>query len=165
METLYQITGKFENLMNEATAGELSPGEFEKAGEELALELQNKSKNIIGYVKNEEAMIEAIATEIKRLQEMKKARENRVATFKEYVKNNMERLELKNVDTEIGSIKLVKGKGSVEIIDPEKVPNEFKKVVTTVSIDKNQIMSHFKETGEVPEGTNIKPESNYLRMG
>lgn len=49
--SLYNITNKFVELMDKAQEGELSEEEYNELGNELALELQNKSSNIIGYIK------------------------------------------------------------------------------------------------------------------
>ena len=49
MNSLYVITNNFMELMNRAEQGELTEEEYNKLGEEIALELQQKSTNIIGY--------------------------------------------------------------------------------------------------------------------
>ena len=70
--TLYNITNKFVEIMDKAQEGELTEEEYNQLGEQLALELQNKSAGIIGYTQNQEALIEAIDIQIKRLQDFKK---------------------------------------------------------------------------------------------
>ena len=76
MNSLYKITDKFIGLMNRAEAGELTEEEYNQLGEELAIELQNKGTNIVGYALNEESLIDAIDIQIKRLQEFKKLKQN-----------------------------------------------------------------------------------------
>ena len=44
--SLYNITNKFTELMSKAEEGELTEEEYNALGEELAIELQNKSGNI-----------------------------------------------------------------------------------------------------------------------
>ncbi len=80
--TLYNITNKFAELMDRAENGELTEEEYNKLGEELALELQNKSSNIIGYVRNSELLIEAMKAEEKRISDMRKAGEAKLEKFK-----------------------------------------------------------------------------------
>jgi hypothetical protein len=70
--SLYNITNKFVDLMDKAQEGELTEEEYNELGNELALELQNKSSNIIGYIKNSESLLEAMKTEEKRLSDMRK---------------------------------------------------------------------------------------------
>ena len=162
--SLYNITNKFVDLMNKAKEGELTEQEYNELGSELALELKNKSTSIVGYVKNENALVDAIDTEIKRLQDMKKAKQNRLDNFKKYVKENMEKLGLSKVETEIGTLSIAKSPVSVEIVDEDKIPNKFKKIIQETKVDKTAIKDYFKETGEIVEGVNILTENTNLRI-
>lgn len=92
---LYNITNRFAELMDKVQEGELTEEEYNELGNELALELQNKSANIIGYVKNSEYLLDSIKAEEKRLADMRKIGENKLDKFKQYVKENMENLDLK----------------------------------------------------------------------
>lgn len=164
MDSLYKITNNFIELMDKAESGEISEVEYNQLGEELALELQNKSSNIIGFIRNSESYIEASKAEEKRLAERRKSIENRMDKFKEYVKQNMEKLNLEKVDTEIGTLSLRKNPISVEIIDEDKIPAEFKTIVQTVKTDKKAIADAFKSTGELIEGVKINTENKSLRI-
>ena len=162
--SLFNITNNFLELMNKVEEGEITEEEYNKLGQELATELQNKSSNIIGYIQNETILVEAIDTQIKRLQELKKSKQNNLENFKKYVKENMERLNLPKVETELGILSIAKSPISVEIIDEDKIPNEYKDIVQTVKIDKTKIKNNFKETGETPEGVKIQTENTYLKI-
>ena len=162
--TLYNITNKFVDLMEKAENEELTEEEYNQLGKELTLELQNKSANIIGYVQNTESLISAIKDEETRLEEIRKTAEKRLEKFKNYVKENMEKLELKEIPTELGSLKISKNPLSVEIENEDEVPNEFKTIVQTTKIDKTAIKNHFKETGEIVAGTRIIDDKTSLRI-
>ena len=162
--TLYNITNKFAKLMDRAENGELTEEEYNKLGEELALELQNKSSNIIGYVRNSALLIEAMKAEEKRISDMRKAGEAKLEKFKQYVLENMERLGLDKIPTELGTLSIAKNPMSVEIKDETAVPEEFKTIVQTVKIDKTAIKNHFKETGEVVAGVQIVYDKSSLRI-
>ena len=162
--TLYNITNKFAELMDRAENGELTEEEYNKLGEELALELQNKSSNIIGYVRNSALLIEAMKAEEKRISDMRKAGEAKLEKFKQYVLENMERLGLDKIPTELGTLSIAKNPMSVEIEDETAVPEEFKTIVQTVKIDKTAIKNHFKETGEVVAGVQIVDDKSSLRI-
>ncbi len=95
--SLYNIPNKFAELMDKVQNGEITEEEYNELGEELALELQNKSANIIGYTQNKESLIEAIEVQIKRLQELKKSEQNSLDKFKQYVKENMEKLGIEKI--------------------------------------------------------------------
>ena len=164
MNSLYKITDKFIGLMNRAEAGELTEEEYNQLGEELAIELQNKGTNIVGYALNEESLIDAIDIQIKRLQEFKKLKQNNLDRFKEYVKDNMERLGITKMDTELGILSIAKNPMSVEIVNEDEIPAEFKQEIITTKIDKTAIKKHFKETGEMIPGTNIIDDKTSLRI-
>lgn len=162
--TLYNITNKFVDLMDKAENGELTEEEYNKLGEELALELQNKSSNIIGYVRNSELLIEAMKAEEKRISDLRKMAENKTERFKQYVKENMEKLGLEKIQTELGILSIARNPISVEIENEEAIPEEFKNIVQTVKIDKTAIKKHFKETGEVIAGVQIVDDKTSLRI-
>lgn len=162
--SLYNITNKFIEIMDKVTEGELSEEEYNELGEELAKELQNKSSNIIGYIQNIESFINAIKDEEVRLSEMRKTAEKKLIKFKEYVKENMERLEVTEIPTGLGNLKITKNPMSVEIDNEEEIPGEFKKVEMTIKVDKAAIKKHFKETGEIVPGTIIVDDKTSLRI-
>lgn len=162
--SLYNITNKFVELMDKAQNGELTEEEYNQLGEELALELQNKSANIIGYTQNKEALIDAIDVQIKRLQELKKSEQNGLDKFKQYVKENMEKLRIDKIGTELGILSIAKNPMSVEIENEDEIPSEFKQEIVTIKIDKTAIKNHFKETGELVPGTIIIDNKTSLRI-
>lgn len=162
--TLYNITNKFAELMDRAENGELTGEEYNKLGEELALELQNKSSNIIGYVRNSELLIEAMKAEEKRISDMRKVGEAKLEKFKQYVLENMERLGLSKIQTELGALSVSKNPMSVEIENEDEIPSEFKQEVVTTKIDKTAIKNHFKTTGEIIPGTKIIDDKMSLRI-
>lgn len=162
--SLYNITNKFVELMDKAQEGELTEEEYNELGNELALELQNKSSNIIGYIKNSESLLEAIKTEEKRLADIRKQGEKKLDKFYQYVKQNMERLGLTEIPTELGKLKITKNPMSIEIENEDEIPIEFKKEIVTTQIDKTAIKNHFKDTGEIIPGIRIIDNKTSLRI-
>lgn len=162
--SLYNITNKFVELMDKAQDGELTEEEYNELGNELAQELQNKSSNIIGYIKNSESLLEAMKVEEKRLAEIRKKGEKKLDKFYQYVKENMERLGLMEIPTELGKLKITKNPMSIEIENEDEIPSEFKKEVVTTQIDKAAIKNHFKDTGEIVLGIRIIDNKTSLRI-
>lgn len=161
---LYDIPGKFEELMKKTEAGELTQEEYDNLGEQIALELQQKSTNIIGFWQNKNSFIDAVDTQIKRLQEIKKVEQNNLEKFEKYVKDNMERMGITKIETELGALQIIKNPASVVVIDQEQVPDEFLRVKTSIEVDKTAIKKHLKETGEVPDGIKIVTNNTSLRI-
>ena len=162
--SLYNITDKFVEIMDKAQEGELTEEEYNELGNELALELKNKSSNIIGYIKNSESLLEAMKTEEKRLADIRKQGEKKLDKFYQYVKENMERLQLEEIPTELGKLKITKNPMSIEIENEDEIPSEFKKEITTTQVDKTAIKNHFKDTGEIIPGIRIVDNKTSLRI-
>lgn len=162
--TLYNITNKFTEIMEKAESGELTEQEYNELGEELVKELQNKSSNIIGYIRNSELLIEAMKAEEKRIADLRKNGENRIDKFKQYVKENMERLGLNKIPTELGTLSISKNPMSVEIENEEEIPERFKQEIVTTKIDKTMLKNYFKDTGEVIPGVKFIDNKTSLRI-
>ena len=162
--SLYNITNKFVDLMDKASEGELTEEEYNELGQELAIQLQQKGSNIIGYTKNIELTINAMKEEEKRISENRKSLENKLERFKQYVKENMERLGITKMDTELGTLSIQNSpKATVEITDEDKIPDKYKNIVQEIKIDKTAIAKDVKETGNAIPGTNVIINT-YLRI-
>ena len=159
--SLYEITGAFPMIMEQE---EIEPKLKEELERELTVLLQEKSQNIIGYARNIDLAIEAMKIEEKRITEQRKILENRVEKFKQYVKDCMERNGITKIETALGSLTIAKNPISVEIINENEIPSEFKTEVVTVKVDKTKIKDNFKETGEIPIGVNIVTNKTSLRI-
>lgn len=159
--SLYEITNSFPIIMEQENLTDELKEEMIK---ELTLLLQQKSQNIIGYIRNNELTIEAMKNEEKRISEQRKALENRITKFKEYVKECMEKNNITKIETVLGNLSTAKSPISVEIINEDEIPEEFKTEVVTTKIDKKAITDNFKETGEIPNGVKINTDNTYLKI-
>ncbi len=159
--SLYNITSAFPMIMEQEEMNQELKEELER---ELTVLLQEKSQNIIGYVRNMELTVEAMKTEEKRISEQRKGLENKIEKFKSYVKECMERNGFSKIDTGLGSLAIAKNPMSVEIENEDEIPGEFKQEIVTTKIDKTAIKKYFKETGEIIPGTIIVDDRTSLRI-
>lgn len=159
--SLYQITNAFPMLIEQE---EMSEEDKKKVEKELIELLQQKSQNLIGYTRNIELTIEAMKNEEKRISEQRKTLENRLTKFKEYVKECMEQGGITKLETPLGTLSIAKNPVSVEIINEDEIPNEYKTQIITTKIDKTKIKDNFKKTGEIPAGVNINTQNTSLRI-
>lgn len=158
---LYEITNAFPALMENE---EITEEDKNKIKEELTILLQQKSQNVIGYVRNNELTIEAMKEEEDRIANNRKVLENKLTRFKQYIKECMENNGITKITTGLGTLSIAKSPASVEIINEEAVPSEFKQEIVTVKVDKTKIKNNFKETGEIPDGVNIITTNTSLRI-
>lgn len=158
--SLYQITSSFPKLIEE----EMSEEDKKEVKKELTELLQQKSQNLIGYIRNIELTIEAMKNEEKRISEQRKILESRLTKFKEYVKECMEQNGFTKIETQLGALSIAKNPISVEIYDEAQIPDEYKTKVIEVKVDKTAIKKALKETGEIIPGTRIIDNKTSLRI-
>ena len=158
---LYEITSAFPMLMENEEISEENKAQIK---EELTLLLQQKSQNIIGYIRNLELTAEAMKSEEKRISERRKQIENHIDRFKEYVKDCMENNGILKIETGLGTLSTAKSPISVEIINESVIPDEYKTEVVTTKVDKKKIADNFKCTGELIEGVIIHTDNTNLRI-
>lgn len=161
---LYEIADSFIALMDKLESGELAEEDVKIIQEELENALMRKSNNIIGYYLDRKSLIEAIDTQIKRLQDLKKTETNKLDRYKEYVKNSMEYMGIKQIETGAGKLQIAKSPISIDIIDEKLIPDEYKEVVTETKVNKRKIADNFKATGEIIEGVKINYDNYNLRV-
>lgn len=159
--SLYQITSAFPKLIDQEEMSEEDKKEVEKELTEL---LQQKSQNLIGYIRNIELTIEAMKNEEKRISEQRKVLESRLTKFKEYVKECMEQNGFTKIETQLGALSIAKNPISVEIYDEAQIPDEYKTKVIEIKVDKTAIKKALKETGEIIPGTRIIDNKTSLRI-
>ena len=159
--SLHEITSGFPKLMENE---EITEEDKIKIKEELTQLLQKKSKNIIGYFRNIDLTIKAMKEEEKRISDDRKILENKMDRFKEYVKECMERNGITKIETSLGTLSIAKSPISIEIVNEEEIPKEFKQELITVKIDKTKIKNNFKETGEIPNGVKVVTTNTNLRI-
>ena len=158
--SLYQITSSFPKLIEE----EMSEEDKKEVKKELTELLQQKSQNLIGYIRNIELTIEAMKNEEKRISEQRKILESRLTKFKEYVKECMEQNGFTKIETQLGALSIAKNPISVEIYDEAQIPDEYKTKVIEIKVDKKAIKKALKETGEIIPGTMIIDNKTSLRI-
>ena len=157
-KSLYQITQEQALLFNqiEELDGELTP----EILEQLQLNAENfeaKARGYIWMIKKAESENNTINAEIERLQRIEKRNEKLIDRLKESMKFALETFgESKKVDTFTLSLRKSK---SVEIIDAEIIPADYRITKTTEMINKTEIKKAI-ESGLTVAGATIKENHN-----
>ena len=123
---------------------------------ELQLELQEqllkKSEGLIQVIKSKEYQLETLDDEIKRLQAIKKVRTNQLKNFENFIKVNMQQMELKKIETPLGAISLRTSKAielNEDVLDPK-----YGTIIQETKFSKTEIKK-LLEAGEVINGARI----------
>ncbi|MCE0714376.1 siphovirus Gp157 family protein, partial [Clostridioides difficile] len=136
MSTLYELTTdllEIEEGLTETTGNEAE--KLEEIKEIIKQEIQNKNTRIVSVILNIDSDINSIDSEIKRLQELKRVKKNTLDRLKSNIKDCMELLGTKKVETVLGNISIRKSAGSLVIEDEEKIPAIYKTVEQVVKVD------------------------------
>lgn len=157
--TLYQITDDilkldemFLDMVNMET-GEIK-GDTEQI-ENLEVQLQemleNKTENIIKYIKSMEYDNEIRKQEEKRLKQLRERDEKKIESIKNYVLMNMKKLDTKSIKTSIGNISIRKSTSTVlNESELEKDTRYWKEEITN-KFDKN-VIKKLLQSGEDIKG-------------
>lgn len=165
--TLYDLTEQEKEI--KAALQELEELEDKEAVERLVsindlinAEIVEKAEGIIYIARDIESDISTIDDEIKRLQALKKRKQNAYDRLKNMVKSCLEKMGRKKIETPFGNLTIRKNPDSIKIIDESLIPEEYIKTEVVKKVDKKKIKEWLKETGEVICGTEVVSSTSLL---
>lgn len=167
MNTLYETSTEVRALndlylesIDEETGEIKDAAILEKWEREVKTALEQKSKNIVGFVRNAELLVDNIDNEIKRLQALKKSTQNKLDRTKDYIVFCMRTMGIKKIETPLGTLSLRKSVGVV--IDENVLDQTDKRYMTektTYTISKTALKELIKN-GENIEGATLQEKQN-----
>lgn len=110
-------------------------------------ELKNKSSSLLKYIQDLQAQNISAKEEADRLQKLSKIRANKIERLKNYLVNTLQALEVKKIETDLGSYGLRKS-SRVEV-DMSNLPEEFIRITEERKADKEKIKEYIKVNGEL----------------
>lgn len=160
MASLYELTSDLRELQD-IDFTEAEETQIEQIKDIIKAQIDTKGTGIIAVIRNEESDIEALKAEIKRLQDLKKAKENKIENLKKYTKECLEDANIKKVSTSLGNMTVRKNPPAVDVLDENLIPSEYKREVVEVKVDKKAILADLKE-GVVVEGAALKTSTSLM---
>lgn len=159
MSNIFQIQQDYFNLMAEIEeeGGILLP-EVEEALLANEDEFNNKVENCVRMIKHWEGEVDTIKKEIDRLTRLKKAKETSIESIEDNVANALLSREIDKLTVGTNKLSFRKSE-TLEVTDPEGVPEEFVKSVTTETIDKTGLKKWIKD-GNTTDSAYIKENKN-----
>ena len=156
-ESLYSISSRYQESFRELTDilsdTEMSAEEIEKIINDSLTDLQgefkDKALNVAAYANNLAAEAESIDVVIKRLTARRKAVENKYASMKLYLFNQMILTYTTSIKNEQIVLTIKNNPAKVIILDEEAVPADYKTIVSEVKISKTAIANAIKAGTEV----------------
>lgn len=159
---LYEITEAMADLEKMLDDG-IPEDQLADTIEEMKGEFKDKAESILFILANMGSQIDAYKAEETRLSGKRKAEEKRVEKLKEYLLLNMQELNYGEVNNGVMSAKIRKGTPVLVIDDEDLIPIEWKKISTSVSIDKRELLKALKD-GKEAEGASIGAGKNTLTI-
>ena len=114
----------------------------------LRNELKNKSSSLLKYIQDLQAKSKIAKEESDRLLKLSKARLNKVERLKNYLVSTLQSLEMKKIETDLGSYGLRRSP-AVDVYDMAALPDEFIRVTEERKADKEKIKEYIKANGEL----------------
>lgn len=154
--TLYELSAEWNTLLDALEDGEADEATIEDQLAKLGGAIKEKSESIAGLIRWCEGLAEMRKAEAKRMTDGAKRFENKASWLRSYLLQHMRAMELPKIETGRFTIAVRQNPPAVEVLEEMLIPQEFKRVVQEVVIDKRGILEHLKTTGEVPAGVEIR---------
>ena len=148
----YEIMNGMIDTLDIFLESEQSEGDrenYEFVMEFLKDELQNKSSNIIKYIRNVSLEVEVLSQEEDRLEKLRKQKEKKVNSLKKYLTDILLNLDKNKIETELGNLGLRKSV-SVAIDNLDLIPKKYIQKKIELVPDKRMLSELLKQ------GKNIK---------
>jgi hypothetical protein len=113
-------------------------------------DFQEKAQAVVSLTLNMDGNIQALDSEIRRLQEKKKVIQNKIDSIRDYLKHNMAATGISKIECPLFTITLSKPAKQVEITDESLLPDDYVRVKTTVAPDKVALAKALKEGADIP---------------
>lgn len=130
-------------------------GEFTEDHEELQKYVNNmlthKVDNFVNFIQKQEDQVEIAKKRKDEIAKFIKQREQLIERLKSYVMNCMKVLNTEKLEGNLHCLKFRKPSQIVEIIDENKIPEEYVKIIVERKIDKIALKDELKK-GTVIEG-------------
>lgn len=139
--SLYQLSGNYLQALDILTDpdNDLPSNAIADTLEALGGELEDKVINVAKFLRNMEAIAEAIKAAEADMSKRRKGLENRVQWFKDYLKGSMEQTGISKIECPYFKLSIQKNPVAVNVYDEDAVPQQFKIAVTIWRVDKAAI--------------------------
>jgi hypothetical protein len=157
--TLYDLSSEWSE--NVARLMELDPADaerweiFSSRLDELEPAIAAKCEAIVCLIRELERLAEAQRSEAQRIDRRGSANRDRARRLRAYVMQQMRAAALDRVETTRFTLTLRASPESIEVVDQDALPEEFRTTRTVVTPDREAIRRHYRTTGELVPGVEV----------
>lgn len=160
--TLYEITGELLALLEMAENPDTDPETLQDTMEAVTGELEEKAEGYGCVIRQLEYDAAALATEIKRLTNRKRAIEENVQAMKTRLQDAMTATGKTKLKTNLFSFTVRKNAPALMVTDEDKIPERYW-VLPEPVLDKAALKDDLKSGQEIPGATLTQGESLQIR--
>lgn len=153
MTALYEIANEYQILLNDIMECEEISAEQMDALTNANSNMEDKAKAVAAFIRNMESEQQAIENAIIDMKKRSNRLENKISYMKNYLKENMEKCNIKEVKSPYFDIKIRSNPISVMVIDEKQIPKDYFKEKIFLSLDKVKIRDDLKNNIMVPGTT------------
>ena len=139
---LYKLTQNYQNVLE--IAEQLDAETLKDTLDSIDDAINVKIENTAYVIKQLDANVAVIDTEIKRLQAMKSAQTNNAKNLKLYIQESMEKVGLDNVQGNLIKVAIQNNNKSVNVLDENKIPLVYF-TIQEPKLNKSAILESLKE--------------------
>lgn len=159
---LYNLTANYQQIADLIdNSDELDEEVLIDTWESIDEAFEDKVIKTAYVIKNNDADVDIISNEIKRLQKLKKTKTNANDRLKNYIKDNMLQLDKAKIKGDLFSISVRNNAESVEILNEKELPEDAFKVTRTP--DKTAIKEALKNGHDIAGATLKRSQSLQIR--
>lgn len=162
MANIFDISERYINIINLLNDEAIEPQLIEEALASINEEFEVKADNIVYVLRVLQADTEAIKKEEERLAKRRKAIETNITNLKSTLEAMMRYTGKTKFKTTLNSFAIQKSKASVQIINEELIPDNYKSYEQICKIDKNSLYTDLKGGLDIA-GVELK-ENESLRI-
>lgn len=161
--TLYDLSAEIKAILDSDPDGELSDDVLDRL-EYLEMDLRERIDYYCRLIEEYEARALVKKKEIGRLNKRKSIDENNVERIKKRIETALKVAGIRTIETDLHLVYMQENNPGCELIaDIKDVDKKWLRTKTTTEPNKVEALRHWRETGEVPDGFEIR-QSESVRI-
>ena len=153
---LYQLTGNYLHVLE--MADQLDEDTLVHTLDSINESIEQKAENTAKLIRSIEAESDAISVELKRLQDLKKTKDNKSARIKEYLQSELLKVSKRKVQTPYFNIRIQNNPPSVKVTDESLIGKKYF-VEQEPKLDKRSLLQALK-SGESVAGAELQQKES-----
>jgi hypothetical protein len=150
MKPLYDIASEYAFFVKEALECEELTAEQLSKLEDVQDDIENKAINVAAFIRNLESERDAIEEATENMVKRKISLDKKIDNIKVYLKDNLERCDIKKVKSPYYDITIKNNPPSIQILNESEIPEKYIKESILKRIDKTLISLDLKNQMHIP---------------